>query len=132
MSRLGVSIIGDIIRLTSKVRSELQAVQVEAPINDEHELPSTSLSLARNIGLLQQRNVLFGGKKKSKRSSATFSIPSESVDPGVDHPKRAKLKTARTLTVTVVCLSKKDSKKVPTPLQKDTLFKAGLGPKNTV
>ena len=43
LSRLGVSTIGDRIRLTSKVRSELQTVQVEAPINNEHELPSTSL-----------------------------------------------------------------------------------------
>jgi hypothetical protein len=102
LSWLGVSTIGDRIRLTSKVRSELQAVQVEAPINNEHELPSTSLSLARNLGLLQQRNVLLGGKKKSKRSSATFSIPRESVD----HPKRPKHKTARTWTVTVVCKKK--------------------------
>ena len=93
-------------------------------INDIHELPSTSLSLARNIGLLQQRNVLVGGKKKSKGSSATFSIPSESVE----HSKRAKLKTARTWTVTVVCLGKKYSKNVPTPLEKDILFKAGLEP----
>lgn len=118
--RLGVKTIGERPRLNRRVRSELRETDrdnVDSAVKAKSEgaavnTPSCSFSL------LNQRNVLFGrGKKLQKRKSGV-------TDNAYNRPKKKK----NTWTVTVVCLAEKNAKNVPTPLEKEKLFRAGLGP----
>ena len=119
--RLGVKTIGERPRLNSRVRSELRETDrdnVDSAVKAKSEgaavnTPSCSSSL------LNQRNLLFGrGKKLQKRKSGV-------TDNAYNRPKKKK----NTWTVTVVCLAEKNAKNVPTPLEKEKLFRAGLGPR---
>ncbi|XP_071147376.1 uncharacterized protein [Mytilus edulis] len=133
--RLGVNAMGDRLRLYARVRSELSKDdQLKEGTSDLSSSSQPTSSLA--CGILRQRNILFGKRKNNskKRSSslANFETDDKAELEGGQSKGKSKKKakhTNRTWTVTVVCLSNKNADKVPSPSEKDNLFKAGLGSK---
>lgn len=111
--RLGVTTIGDRIRLEEKVK------QVQRSNINENE--PTVETLASDIR--SQRNILFGrnggGRGRGRKRSRTPN--------NINDNKREK--GSRSWTVTVVCVPDKDATKPPTTQQKEVNFKAGLGEK---
>ncbi|VDH90130.1 Hypothetical predicted protein [Mytilus galloprovincialis] len=108
--RLGVTTIGDRIRLEEKVK------QVQRSNINENE--PTVETLASDIR--SQRNILFGrnggGRGRGRQRSRTPN--------NINDNKREK--GSRSWTVTVVCVPDKDATKPQTTQQKEVNFKAGL------
>lgn len=118
MSRLGVTTIGDRLRLTERVKSEVK--------KNKHvsETENNTGTLANDI--LMQRNTLFGrssacrGRKRSRTVDNTSRSGTENI------PRQRGM---RTWSVSVLCLADKNAKKIPTAEEKEMLFRAGLGVK---
>ena len=130
LDRLGVCTLGQKARLSKKVQSELRSQdsgnigKTDKKVGDI-ELENTPCSSTQSTALLNQRNLLFGrGKKKSqkRKNACTFG------EDDTDQHKKKKVKS-KSWTVTVVCLAEKDATQVPTSLEKERLFRAGLGPR---
>jgi hypothetical protein len=100
---LGVSALGDRIRIEEKVRESQR---------------ENSTDLADLIKT--QREALFMGRKgkRSRIANKTFTAN-----------KKTRGKAIRNWTVTVVCLADKDATSIPTAQQKEIYFKAGMAPK---
>ncbi|VDI77574.1 Hypothetical predicted protein [Mytilus galloprovincialis] len=124
INKLGVHKLGDIARITEKVRLELKKSE------DESQLSTTKQSsIARNI--LQHRNTLFGTGKRASHKRSPHVLPELDIDGKNMHSRKKKSKASgtnsRSWTVTVVCLADKEAKTVPSPTEREILFKAGLG-----
>ncbi|CAG2233619.1 unnamed protein product [Mytilus edulis] len=124
INKLGVHKLGDIARITEKVRLELKKSE------DESQLSTTKQSsIARNI--LQHRNTLFGTGKRASHKRSPHVLPELNIDGKNMHSRKKKSKASgtnsRSWTVTVVCLADKEAKTVPSPTEREILFKAGLG-----
>ncbi|KAK3083721.1 hypothetical protein FSP39_002007 [Pinctada imbricata] len=106
LNRLGVTTIGDRVRLRETVRR-----------GDSHDREEGNSDPAVDM-IRHQRNLLFSrsdGRKRTGNSTAGSS-------------KRSRTSSAkRGWTVSVICLSDKDTCKVPTSDEKEVLYKAGLG-----
>ncbi|CAC5359836.1 unnamed protein product [Mytilus coruscus] len=136
--RLGVNTMGDRLRLNERIRSELSKDdELKESIAGTSDLSSRSQPTSLARGILRQRNILFGKRKNNskKRSSSLANFDTDDNKAELEggqskgkSKKKAKY-TNRTWTVTVVCLSNKNADKVPSPTEKDNLFKAGLGSK---
>ncbi|CAC5404962.1 unnamed protein product [Mytilus coruscus] len=136
--RLGVNTMGDRLRLNERVSLELSKDdELKESIAGTSDLSSRSQPTSLARGILRQRNILFGKRKNNskKRSSSLANFDTDDNKSELEggqskgkSKKKAKY-TNRTWTVTVVCLSNKNADKVPSPTEKDNLFKAGLGSK---
>lgn len=126
LTRLGISTIGDRLRLTDRVRSEINKRNIGLPINRNE-----TSSLASQI--VQQRNTLFNRKKSGRGRKRRYVGLSNSVDAHSSFDsseiQRPRTRGSRTWTVTVLCLADKNAKKVPSVEERTVLMKAGLGAK---
>lgn len=124
INKLGVHKLGDIARITEKVRLELKKSEDESQLSTNKQS-----SIARNI--LKHRNTLFGTGKRASHKRSPHVLPELNIDGKNMHSRKKKSKASgtnsRSWTVTVVCLADKEAKTVPSPTEREILFKAGLG-----
>ncbi|XP_061171814.1 uncharacterized protein LOC133181305 [Saccostrea echinata] len=119
LNRLGVTTIGDRVRLREKV-TEL----TKRDCSSHQQTPSTSRPSApeqNELGvdhLRRQRNLLFSRSSTSRKRK-------DVADP--DKCVQVNKRSYRGWTVSVMCLSDKNSTRVPTADEKELLLKAGLG-----
>lgn len=117
--RLGVKTIGDRLRLTERVRSEIKKRNACKPVDRNETLASQ---------IIQQRNTLFNRNRNRRGQKRRTGSVSNSVDAS-DSSKIPRTRGTRTWTVTVVCLADTNAKKIPSVEEKTVLMKAGLGAK---
>lgn len=120
MERLGVSALGDRIRLRESVRFELGDKKTDKKRTEPKESTTTSSALF----LERNRSILFGNSKGKRRARRSLQ------DTAPD-PKKSRSTTAgpKSWTANFFCLADKEAKTVPSAAQREMLYKAGLGAK---